>query len=154
MSVWSRRITEAGAFWGIVAGFAGNVVPKGLALVGLIVLPVWADPILLGGALGALVTVLVSRRGAVSEAERRYRDALHRVPPAELDAAETRGTLRWPAVLIAGGILLSATMIVGYALPYRAATGEGAGALVLSLACGLVLVGCGLLARWAVLRRL
>ena len=35
MSVWSRRITEAGAFWGIVAGFAGNVVPKALALLGV-----------------------------------------------------------------------------------------------------------------------
>ena len=41
-----------------------------------------------------------------------------------------------------------------YALPYRAAAGQGIGELVLSLGCGLVLVACGLLARWAVLRRL
>lgn len=153
MSVWSRRITEAGAFWGIVAGFAGNVVPKGLALVGVIALPVWADPILLGALLGAAVTVLVSRRGSVSEAEARYREALHRVPAGELDADETRRTLRWPTILMVGGILLSALMVAFYALPYRAAAGQGTGELFLSLGCGLVLVGCGLLARWAILRR-
>ncbi len=154
MSVWSRRITEAGAFWGIVAGCAGNVVPKGLALLEVITLPTWADPIILGAVLGAVVTVLVSRQGIVSEAEQRYRAALHRVPAGELDEAEIRRTLRWPAILIIGGILLAALMVVGYALPYRAATGQGTGAMLLSLGCGFVLVACGLLARWAVLRRL
>jgi sodium/pantothenate symporter len=152
MSVWSRRITEAGAFWGIVAGFAGNVVPKALALSGVIALPVWADPIILGALLGAAVTIAVSRRGTVSEAEHRYRLELHRVPGRELDPAETRRTLRWPAILIAGGVLLSAFMVAFYALPYRAAAGKGTGELLLSLGCGLVLVACGLLARWAVRR--
>jgi len=154
MSVWSRRITEAGAFWGILAGFAGNVLPKALALLGAITLPVWADPIIIGALLGAAVTIVVSRRGAVSEAEARYRAKLHDVPPGELDAGEMRRTLRWPNFLIVGGVALALVMVAGYALPYRAATGAGAGELVLSLGCGLVLVGCGFLARWAVLRRL
>jgi Na+/proline symporter len=154
MSVWSRRITEAGAFWGILAGFAGNVLPKALALLGVITLPAWADPIIIGAVLGAAVTIVVSRRGAVSEAEARYRAKLHDVPPGELDAGEMRRTLRWPNFLIVGGVALALVMVAGYALPYRAATGAGAGELVLSLGCGLVLVGCGFLARWAVLRRL
>jgi sodium/pantothenate symporter len=154
MSVWSRRITEAGAFWGILAGFAGNVLPKALALLGVITLPAWADPIIIGAVLGAAVTIVVSRRGAVSEAEARYRAKLHEVPPGELDAGEMRRTLRWPNFLIVGGVALALVMVAGYALPYRAATGAGAGELVLSLGCGLVLVGCGFLARWAVLRRL
>jgi Na+/proline symporter len=154
MSVWSRRITEAGAFWGIVAGFAGNVVPKALALLQVITLPVWADPIILGAILGATVTVLVSRSGTVTEIERSYRLTLHQVPPEELDALEIRRTLRWPTVLMIGGGLLSIVMVAGYALPYRAATGGGTGELLLSLGCGLILIGCGALARWAVLRRI
>ena len=153
MSVWSRHITEAGAFWGIVAGFAGNIVPKALSLMHVIALPVWADPIILGAVAGAAVTVLVSRRGAVTEAERRYRMALHQVPTEELDAQEIRRTLRWPTVLMIGGGLLATVMVAGYALPYRAATGEGTGELLLSIGCGLVLIACGALARWAVLRR-
>lgn len=154
MSVWSRSITEAGAFWGIVAGFAGNVVPKALALMHVIALPVWADPIILGAILGAAVTVLVSRRGTVTEAERRFRMTLHDVPPEELDPVEIRRTLRWPTVLMIGGGLLATVMVAGYALPYRAATGEGTGELLLSLGCGFILIACGVLARWAVLRRL
>jgi len=154
MSVWSRRITEAGAFWGMVAGFAGNVVPKALAILHVIELPVWADPIILGALLGAAVTIAVSRVGTVSEAEHRFRLALHEVPAQELDPAETRRTLRWPWLLVAGGLTLAALMVAFYALPYRAAAGHGTGELLLSLGCGLVLVACGLLARWAVLRRL
>jgi sodium/pantothenate symporter len=157
MSVWSARITEAGAFWGIVAGFAGNVVPKGLALLHVIELPVWADPIIIGGLVGAVVTVAVSRRGTVTEAERRFRASLHDLPPGELDAVETRRSLRWPAVLVAGGIVLAAAMIGFYALPYgRATAGEGTlatGELLLSVGCGAILVACGLLARWGILRR-
>ena len=154
MSVWSRRITEAGAFWGIVAGFAGNVVPKALALLHVITLPVWADPIILGALIGAAVTLIVSRFGTVTEAEHRYRVKLHEVPATELDAAEQARTLRWPTILVAGGILLAALMVTFYAMPYRAAFGSGTGELLLSLGCGFVLVACGLLARWAVLRRM
>ncbi len=159
MSVWSRRITECGAFWGMIAGFAGNVVPKGLTLLEIIVLPVWADPIILGALLGGAVTIVVSRRGTVSEAEHRYRAKLHEVPPHELDAQEIRRTLRWPSILIACGIALATAMSFLYARPYGMATGEGglhlaSGELWLSVGCGLVLVGCGLLARWGIQRRL
>ena len=157
MSVWSSRITEAGAFWGIIAGFVGNVVPKGLALLHVFELPVWADPIIIGGLIGAIVTVVVSRCGIVTEAENRFRLGLHEVPPGEVDALETQRSLRWPAVLIAAGVLLAASMIWFYALPYgRALAGDGriaVGELSLSLGCGAILVACGLLARWGILRR-
>src|SRR5262245_30532675 len=158
MSVWSSRITEAGAFWGIIAGFCGNVLPKGLALLNVIELPVWADPIIIGALVGAIVTVAVSRGGTVTDAERRFRASLPEVPPGELDALETRRSLRWPGILIAGGILLAAGMTWFYALPYaRATAGDGrfvTGELLLSIGCGAILVACGLLARWGILRRL
>ena len=37
MSVWSDRVTEPAAFWGILAGLAGNLVTNAVALLG------WAD---------------------------------------------------------------------------------------------------------------
>ena len=159
MSVWSRRITEAGAFWGMVAGFLGNVVPKALALGELIVLPVWADPILIGAAIGAAVTIAVSLYGSVTAAEHAYREFLHVTPPDELDERETRRTLRWPAILIAGGVLLGALMIFYYALPFRRASAAetavlASGELWLSIGCAAVLIACGLLTRWGVKRGL
>ena len=159
MSVWSRRITEAGAFWGMTAGFFGNVVPKGLALIGMIALPTWADPIIIGALIGTAVTVIVSRCGTVSDAERQFRRELHEVPPAELDPQLVRQTLRWPVFLIGCGVLLAALMIACYAMPYgRAIEAEttlvASGEFWLSVCCGFVLVTCGLLVRWGVHRRL
>jgi Na+/proline symporter len=150
MSVWSRRITADAAFWGIVTGFVGNIVTKALSYFGFIELPVWADPIILGALMSLVTIMLVSRRGMVSEVEHRYRGELHRAPATERDAAEMRRTERWSVVLIGGGIVLTALMIVFWALPYRAAV-EGAvlssGELWVSIGCGLVLVASGLAVR-------
>lgn len=155
MSVWSRRITADAAFWGIAVGFVGNIVPKALSLLEIIELPVWADPIIIGAVLSTVTIVLVSRSGSVSEAEREYREQLHVMPTAELDPSEIRRTLRWPKLLIGGGLLIATLMTVCYAIPYRRAAspaaggfgGDFGGELGLSLGCGLLLVACGLLAR-------
>ena len=50
MSIWSARITEAGAFWGMVAGFASNLATNALSLIGGVEFPVYLDPILVGAA--------------------------------------------------------------------------------------------------------
>jgi len=157
MSVWSRRITAEGAFWGMLVGLVGNVVPKALVLAGLIDLPVWADPIIIGAVLGTLTIVLVSRRGTVTEAERRYRSRLHEIPEEELDAGELNRTLLWPNLLIAGGVVLAVLMIVLYALPHDAAVRPGRrelmnGEMLLSLGCGSVLMVSGFVARFTIHR--
>jgi Na+/proline symporter len=157
LSVWSRRITADGAFWGIIVGFVANVVPKALSLFEIIDLPVWADPIIIGMILSTVAIVLVSRRGAVTEAERAYRDQLHVMPDAEIDAAELRRTLLWPKLLIAAGLAVSVAMIVFYAIPYQRAVGEGtaggiSGELLFCLCGGLLVITCGLLARWEIHR--
>jgi sodium/pantothenate symporter len=150
MSVWSSRITADAAFWGIIGGFAGNCAAKALDYLGIVDLPVWADPIILGAALSIAMILVLSRRGAVSEAERRYRSALLVVPVAERDAAEVRATRRWPHILIGCGVVLAIAMTVFWALPYRAAARPDAtwtGELWVSLGCGAVLVLSGLAIR-------
>jgi sodium/pantothenate symporter len=150
MSVWSRRITADAAFWGIVSGFIGNCTAKGLSYTGIVKLPVWADPIILGAALSTLVILGVSRFGAVSAAEHRYRAKLHVVPDTERDARDLRNTRRWPSIMMASGVLLSAVMIVFWVLPYRAAIGSVnliSGEFWLSIGCGFVLFACGLALR-------
>jgi sodium/pantothenate symporter len=144
MSVWSSRITADAAFWGIIIGFVGNVASKSLSWLGIVALPVWADP------LSLLVIVLLSRRGEVSQPERAYRDSLHVVPDTELDAQELKLTRRWSLLLIAGGIVLALLMIAFWALPYRnaiGAQGVSSGELWLSIGCGLILIACGLTLR-------
>ena len=153
MSVWSRRITADGAFWGIVVGFAGNVVPKALVLWEVISLPVWADPIILGGLLSIVSIVWVSRRGVVTPEEKTYRLKLHEVAREERDAREVQRTLLWSWLLVGCGVLVSTAMIIFYAKPYadamgRSEAGLASGEVWLSLGVGLVLVVNGLLVRW------
>lgn len=150
MSIWSHRLTEAGAFWGMTAGFVINVVMNALALIGIAEWPVIADPILIAALSSYLVMIVVSRIGEVSIAERDYRIALHQLPEKEKDSAVVRQTLLWPRAMVFGGVVLSALLTIFYALPFgRAVSVEGSGGmsgeLLLALTYGLVLVASG---RW------
>ena len=149
MSIWSDRLTEAGAFWGMAAGFVVNVGMNALALMGSVAWPVIADPILVAALSSYCVMVFVSRQGEVSITEREYRIALHRLPEQEKDPAVVRQTLLWPRVMVFGGFVLSALLTIFYALPFgRAVSVEGGGGvsgeLLLALTYGLVLVASGI----------
>ena len=149
MSIWSDRLTEAGAFWGMAAGFVVNVGMNALALMGSVAWPVIADPILVAALSSYCVMVFVSRQGEVSITEREYRIALHRLPEQEKDPAVVRQTLLWPGVMVFGGFVLSALLTIFYALPFgRAVSVEGGGGvsgeLLLALTYGLVLVASGI----------
>ena len=150
MSIWSHRLTEAGAFWGMAVGFTINVAMNALSLIGVVDWPVIADPILVAALSSYFVMIWVSSQGEVSPAERDFRIALHRRPEKETEPAAVRQTLLWPRAMVFGGLILGALLIVFYALPFgRAVSVEGfagiSGELLLALTYGLVLVGSG---RW------
>ena len=164
MSIWSRRITEAGAFWGMAAGFVVNVGMNLVALLGVVTWPVAMDPILVGG-LASLVTVLaVSAAGVVTEAEAEFRDGLHRLPAEEKDPAEIRRTQRWPMGMVAVGVTIMAALFYFYARPYAQAKADRAasepanlagalqGEAILSLLYGAVMVIAGVFVARAVAR--
>ena len=121
MSIWSERLTEAGAFWGMVAGFGVNVTMNALSLAGWVQWPVVADPILVGVVSSYLVVRVVSNRGVVSVTEASYREALHSMPLKERDPAVVRQTLVWPKVMVAMGAMIAVALTLFYAVPYRQA---------------------------------
>lgn len=158
MSIWSNRITEAGAFWGMVAGFGGNVATNLLSLLGGVDLPVFLDPILVGAAISYVAVELVSRYGSVSEHEHEYRRNLHVRPEAELDHRAVAQTLVWPKVMLIVGLATMAVVTFFYALPYRRAvaavnpseSGMLSGELALAVGHGLIMVGISGLAWWGI----
>jgi len=153
MSVWSSRITESSAFWGIIAGLLGNLVTNSLALLRIVDLPVFLDPILVGVVLSYVTVELISRKDSVSAKEHALRERLHQVPEPETDPAKLHRTLLWSKILMASGVLLTILMIVFYVTPYREATGESAiGETYLSLGVGLSLLITGALAWWGTAR--
>ena len=121
MSIWSGRLTEAGAFWGMVAGFGVNVTMNALSLTGWVQWPVVADPILVGVVSSYLVVRVVSNRGVVSVTEANYRAVLHHMPPQERDPAVIRQTLVWPKVMVAMGVVIAVALTLFYAVPYQQA---------------------------------
>ncbi|MDP6183990.1 MAG: sodium:solute symporter family protein [Gammaproteobacteria bacterium] len=121
MSIWSSRITAGGAFWGIVVGFVANFTAKLLNLYGVIDLPVLLDPVVIGLTCSIIAIIGVSRGGTVSTQERRYRTSIHETPPAEIGGELTRGTLRYAAFLMIGGVIMIAVIARFYVLPFRAA---------------------------------
>ena len=124
MAIWSKRITEKAAFWGMLTGLVLNVVPKFFSFVGLLELPSFLNPVIIGGLASLVVTLVVSRYTAVSQEERSYLAKLHERPESEVGERRTRTTLIAPVVLIAvNGLLLPVFLTLSYVLPYQRATG-------------------------------
>lgn len=121
MSVWSDRITASAAFWGITSGFLGNVIPKLFSTMGLIELPVYLDPILIGGVISLIVVLVVSRKTTVTDKERQYRLSLLRIPAEELDHEEARKTLWYAYALAVFGVVMSTLLMLYYVTPYQKA---------------------------------
>lgn len=117
-SVWSDRITAAGAFWGIVVGFLGNAGAKLLSVFEIVDLPVFLDPFVIGIASSVATIWIVSEMGQATDGERSYRAMIHRVPSGELDERKLSTTLRFSKILMLTGVLTIAVMVIFYARPY------------------------------------
>jgi len=123
MSIWSDRITARAAYWGIISGFVGNVIPRLLDTLGWVDLPSYLNPILVGGVISLVVVLWVSRLGCVTETERARRLGLHILPADERNTEQTKKTQRVAIGAALFGVFISASMIVFYVLPYQRATG-------------------------------
>ena len=106
MSIWSKRITESAAFWGMLSGLVFNVMPKFFDYFGMIDLPSYLNPVLIGGTVSLVVTIAVSRRTVVSEEEVAYLTKLHETPAGEISVKKTRTTPLAAALLVANGLIM------------------------------------------------
>ncbi|MEO1078443.1 MAG: sodium:solute symporter family protein [Pseudomonadota bacterium] len=124
MSVWSRRITADGAFWGMVVGLLANIVPAGLDYVGVISLASYFEPALLGTLAGMITIWFFSRGHAPSEAEQAYLAHLHQTPTEDRDLRRTRITLIAPALLVLYGLTMPFLLLHFYVKPYQRGSGS------------------------------
>lgn len=156
LCIWNRRITAPAAFVGMLVGFVVNIGAKLLEQAGMVSLPVYLDPFILGFATNLACLLVISRVTSPRESALRYFDGLHRTPEEELDPAEVSKTLAWPLVVMVAGLAIAALLLVFYAIPYAAAQGRDfhllSGEGLLSLGYGLSVFCVGLLAYWQVKR--
>lgn len=158
MSVWSGKVTEAAAFWGIVVGFAGNAALSLLKQLGMVTLPVILHPIVVGAALSLATILVVSRFSTVTPEEHDYRRTMHITPKEECDPDLYRVTLRQAKWLMSGSVVAGLIVAVFYAIPYQLAKSDGGpwrllaaeNLLVVEYAAALLIAGG--LAYWGIKR--
>jgi sodium/pantothenate symporter len=123
MSIWSRRITADAAFWGMVVGLLANIIPAWLDYLGIINLPSYCEPALLGTLAGFLTIAWLSRRHSPSEREQQYLARLHETPAEDRDLRQTRITLIAPGLLVLYGLLMPIFLLNFYVRPYQRGSG-------------------------------
>ena len=112
------------AFWGMLTGLVFNTVPKLLEFIGMLTLPSYLNPVIIGGVMSLAVTIAVSRITTVSDAEASYLKELHVRPVDEVGRRRTRITLIAPiVVLLVNGVLAPVSLTLYYVIPYQRATG-------------------------------
>lgn len=120
MSIWSKRITEKGAFWGMFSGLAAFIILKILNEFAGVVYPTVLRPEIIAVACSAITVLIVNAISVVTPEEKKFREQLH-VPPQELyqSEKEIKQTMRYPKILIVSGIIFSILLYVFYYMPYQ-----------------------------------
>jgi sodium/pantothenate symporter len=107
----------------MLSGLAGNIIPAGLNYLGLISLPSYFEPALLG-IVAALIGVWMGSRGqSPSVSEVAYSTKLHTTPTEDLSVQETRITLLAPVLLVGYGLTMPWLLLHYYVRPYQTAAG-------------------------------
>jgi sodium/pantothenate symporter len=131
----------------MLSGLLFNIVPKFFEFIGMISLPSYLNPVIIGGAVSLVVTITISRRTLVSQEEASYLKKLHETPAEEISAKKTRTSLWAPALLIAMGLIMPFLLITYYVRPFQSATGTLSADGSLDWFAGETLVALG----WSVL---
>ena len=105
-SIFSKRLTKAGAFSGMLFGFLGCFVIKLYSSLNGIALPVYLDPSIVGIILNIIAMVIVSAMTRVTEGEKIQRESLYILPKEEKNPVEIEKTLKWTKLStgIVGGL--------------------------------------------------
>ncbi len=152
MSIWSKRITEQAAFWGMLTGLVFNVVPKFFEFIGMVDYPSYLNPVIIGTFASLIVTLVVSRMTTVTDIEAKQLAKLHVAPAEDVSEKRTRMSLIVAGVLVVWGCIMPFLMINFYVKPFQTARGElmpdgsinwFAGEAILALSWFVVFVGLG-----------
>ncbi len=117
-SVWSKRVTKTGAFWGMSVGFVVSATMKIYVSVAKITLPIYFDPFFVGIASGIIAMIIGSALTKVTEKEKEERELLFIMPDEEKDPKEIKKTKLCIALSIPLGIVVTVLLLVLWALPY------------------------------------
>ena len=116
-SVWSKRVTKTGAFWGMLVGFVVSAVMKiGVSIAGAI-LPIYLDSFFVGLTAGIIAMVIGSALTKVTDKEKEERAALFIIPESEKNPDDIKKTKRLIALSIPMGLIITVVLITFWVIP-------------------------------------
>lgn len=116
-SILSKRVTKAGAFWGMLMGFVGCFAVKMYASIAGASLPVYLDSTVVGMVCNVCAMIIATLLTKVSEEEKNARLALMVVPEEEKNPKEMRITKNYLKATIVLGTVIAVILLFVWALP-------------------------------------
>ncbi len=122
-SVWSKKMSEGAAFWGMLLGFLGCVIPKTYSALSGVTLPIYFDPFFIGIVMSIIGMVIGNKVKSASAADIAEYEKLHVRPASEKDPEKDKKTRNLMYLYLAFGVALGLFFVIFYALPYMRAMG-------------------------------
>lgn len=120
-SVWSKKMSESAAFWGMLLGFLGCVIPKAYSTLSGVTLPIFLDSFFIGIIMSVIGVLVGNRMKSASEVDIAEYDKLHVRPKDEKDKSKDKATYSLMYVYLAFSVSLGLFFVIFYALPYMRA---------------------------------
>ena len=159
MSIWSRRITAAGAGWGLTVGFIGNIALSLMDQAQWLSLPVYLHPVALSTVAALIAIVVASKLTRTTKTQQAYRAFLHE-HDRDVSATWISGTRGIALCTMLAGVGIGLFLWIQYAttldsLAEQFGVTEQAvtGGYMLAVGCGAMLLAAGSVGYWVVRRR-
>ena len=117
-SIWSQRVTKAGAFCGMLLGFLGCGGMKIFLSVTEKTVPVYLDPFFIGLAANLIGLVTASLLTKVSPNEKLRRQELFVMPEREKNPLDIKKTKKTVIASIGLGAAVTAVLLTFWVIPY------------------------------------
>ncbi len=115
-SVWSKKISAGGAFWGMLLGFLGCVIVKSYSSLSGTTMPMYLDPFFIGIICSIIGVLIGTKLKPKTEAEEREYQLVHK------GGEQVTGMKKYGYFYIGFAIMFTVFMLVAYVIPYMRAT--------------------------------
>ena len=116
-SVWSKKITERGAYLSMIGGFFGYIAAKVLKeIFGMPFVNVF-DPFFIGITISILLGIIGSINQTKTQEEEDFQNSIHKIPAKECIANDYKQDRLYGILLITVGIIVSFIFIKFWAVP-------------------------------------
>lgn len=118
LSVWNKKITAKGAYFGMIAGFFGQLVATMLSEFTSLILKNLLHPFFIGLYCSLIAIYIGSKSSKKSKEEIEYQERMHEIPEAEKDERLYRTDKRYAIVMFIAGLIVMVIGVTQWAIPY------------------------------------